>query len=236
MFCPNCGKEIQNDISFCPNCGHKLKVTQAQEPTSNEAFNVPKQKKKKAFYQKWWFWLLAILVIFFIIGSVTGSNESSSSTTSAKEETAESSDSTPSAETKSPKETAKESSPFDGSSGIKATGQMGTDIIGSPSLDITIENTTGKDITAIKFYAVPLDVYGDEIKEWTSQNYLYTDDTIPAGSTNTISYSFIEDSVKKIDLYAYSVYFSDGTEWGDKDAGKSVILDKGQRITVSGES
>ena len=25
MFCPNCGKEISNDLAFCPNCGHPLK-------------------------------------------------------------------------------------------------------------------------------------------------------------------------------------------------------------------
>ena len=25
MFCPNCGKEISNDLAFCPNCVHPLK-------------------------------------------------------------------------------------------------------------------------------------------------------------------------------------------------------------------
>lgn len=30
-------------------------------------------------------------------------------------------------------------------------------------------------IAAVKFYFVPIDVYGDEITKWTSQNYLYSD-------------------------------------------------------------
>lgn len=25
MFCPNCGKEIDDDVVFCPNCGYSMK-------------------------------------------------------------------------------------------------------------------------------------------------------------------------------------------------------------------
>ena len=71
---------------------------------------------------------------------------------------------------------------------------------------------------------------------WISQNKLYTDTAIGVGKSNTISYQFIEDSVKTVKLYVYSVYFADGTEWGDKDATKSTILENGALIEVSGES
>ena len=47
---------------------------------------------------------------------------------------------------------------------------------------------------------------------------------------------FIGDSVKTLKLYAYSVYFSDGTEWGDKDATKSTILNNGAAFEVPGQS
>ena len=95
---------------------------------------------------------------------------------------------------------------------------------------------SGKEISAVKFYFVPLDVYGEEIKGWTSQNYLYSDTAIPAGGSDSFEYQFIEDSVKKGKLYLYSVYFADGTEWGNKDATKSTILNNGLCITVDGVS
>ena len=125
---------------------------------------------------------------------------------------------------------------FAGDCGISASAEMGSSIIGYPELTISITNTTNKDISAIQFYAVPCDVYGDEITGWTSQNKLYTDTTIGTGKTTSISYDFIEDSVKTVKLYVYSVYFSDGSEWGNKDASKSTILEYGAVIEVLGES
>ncbi len=113
---------------------------------------------------------------------------------------------------------------------------MGASIIGYPELTISITNTSEKDISAIQFYAVPYDVYGDEITSWKNQNNLYTDTAIGAGKSTSISYQFIEDRVKTVKLYIYSVYFSDGTEWGNKDAAKSTILDHGALVEVSGES
>ena len=103
-------------------------------------------------------------------------------------------------------------------------------------MPISITNTSNKDISAIRFYAVPYDVYGEEITSWTRQDELYTDSTIPAGQSDSLDYSFIEDSVKTVKLYVYSVYFADGTQWGDKDATKSTIMENGISIKVSGES
>lgn len=127
-------------------------------------------------------------------------------------------------------------SAFDGDCGIAASAEMGKTIIGLPQLSISITNTTDKEISAIQFYSVPLDVYGEEIKSWSSQNKLYTDTAIAAGASTTISYQLIEDSVKTMKLYVYSVYFSDGTEWGNREATKSTILQQGMLIDVAGES
>lgn len=121
---------------------------------------------------------------------------------------------------------------FDGDCGISAIAEIGNNIINYPELTITITNTTDKEIAAIKFYSIPKDVYGEEIKGWTTQKNLYTDTAIAPGSSNTITYQFIEQSVKTVDLYVYSVYFSDGTEWGDKDAISGKIIKEAPMIEV----
>ena len=122
---------------------------------------------------------------------------------------------------------------FSGDCGITASAEIGNNIINYPELKITITNTTDKEIAAIKFYAVPLDVYGEEIKGWMTQNNLYTDTPISAGKTTTISYQLLEQSTKTVTLYVYSVYFSDGTEWGDRDATTSKILKEAPTIEVT---
>lgn len=204
--CKSCGKEIAKSAKSCPSCG-----------ASN----------KPPIYKRVWFWLVIIFIVLPIISSIfisepSDANDSSNSNTANT--------------TTEDNKPAEKPSPFDGDCGITASAEMGSSIIGYPELKINITNTTDKDISAIKFYAVPCDVYGDEITGWTSQNYLYTDTTIGAGASTSINYDFIEDSVKTLKLYVYSVYFDDGTEWGNKDAIKSTILDKGTQIQVYGES
>lgn len=101
---------------------------------------------------------------------------------------------------------------------------------------VSITNETEKDIGAIKFYAVPFDVYGEELKGVFTMNNLTTDDTIEAGKSDIRTWQFIDSKVKTIKLYVYSVYFSDGTEWGDREAIKSVILMNAHEIVVEGTS
>ena len=113
---------------------------------------------------------------------------------------------------------------------------MGTDLIGQPTVSVSITNTTDKDISAIKFYVVPIDVYGEELKGIFTMNRLSTDDTIEAGKSDTRSWQFLDSEVKTIKLYVYSVYFSDGSEWGDREATKSVILKNSLEIIVEGTS
>jgi hypothetical protein len=207
--CKTCGAPIAASAKSCPACGAKNKKPIAKRP---------------------WFWILIVFVFVGVVGSMA--NAGNNNTTSSSSTT----DSESSSTSSSAKVTSNKNTAFEGDCGISASGEMGSSAINYPELGISITNNTDKEITAIKFYAVPYDVYGDEIKGWTSQNNLYTDTAIPAGSSTTIYYQFIEDSVKTVKLYVYSVYYADGTEWGNKDATKSVILENGAEIEVSGQS
>ena len=122
----------------------------------------------------------------------------------------------------------KETDSFNGECGIVASAEIEEDILGFPQIIISIENTSQKDIAAIQFYGVPYDVYGEEITGFMVSNRLEYDDLIPAGASEQLSYSlsFMEDT-KKMTLYVYSIYFSDGSEWGDRDASTATILKKG---------
>ena len=203
----------------CKNCGAPI--------AANAKFCLScGQQNKHPIYKRVWFWLLLVFVVlpvgFVMIGLGVGTNADPTSKTT---------ESTPSNSKVSPKP-----SVFDGDCGITASAEMGTSIIGSPELTVSINNVSGKDISAIRFYVIPYNVYGDELNNWKVENNLCTDTTISAGSSNTIQYQFIENSVKTGKLYVYSVYFADGTEWGDKSATRSTILKSGALIDVSGES
>lgn len=204
--CKICGADIAVNAMACPACG---------------------AKNKKPIYQRPWLWILIIVVVLAIIGGALGSGGTKSNK-KGEEESSQSS-----SQQSSVNSVSAPASKFDGDCGISATAEMGTTIINYPELTISISNTSDKEISAIQFYFVPYDVYDEEITGWTSQNKLYTDTAIPAGESTSISYQFIEKSVKKGKLYLYSVYFSDGTEWGDKDARKSTILEDGLSIEVN---
>ena len=205
--CKVCGTEIASSAKVCPSCG---------------------AKNKPPIYKRVWFWLLMVFVVAPIIGGIFGSGGTTNSGTSNNSANTTSTSNNATVSTKQ--------SVFDGDCGIEVSAEMGSSIIGYPELTISISNTTNKEISAIQFYAVPFDVYGDEITGWTSQNKLYTDSAIGAGASDSLTYQFIEDSVKTVKLYVYSVYFSDGSEWGDKDATKSTIINNGALIEVSGQS
>lgn len=207
-ICKNCGKEVDDKAIVCVHCGCSLKV-------------------KKPIFKKWWFWAIVVVLITGIAaGSSGGGDTNQTADTGASQSVVNQEEASGS----------KVEDKFSGECGISATAEMGSSIIGMPTLNISISNISKKEISAIKFYFVPLDVYGEEIKGWTSQNYLYSDEAILSGGSDSCEFQFIEDSVKKGRLYVYSVYFSDGTEWGNKDATKSTILKKGVCIAVDGVS
>lgn len=210
ISCKTCGADIAASAKSCPHCG---------------------AKNKQPIFKKWWLWVLVVVIIFGAIGSI-GSN----SNTSSNSDNSTVNTSTPNTDTQATVSTDEKVSVFSGDCGISAIAEMGTDIIGQPIVSVSITNTTDKDISAIKFYAVPFDVYGEELDGVFSTNKLDTDDTIEAGQSDTRSWQFLDADVKTIKMYVYSVYFSDGTEWGDREATRSVILENALEIQVEGTS
>ncbi len=176
-------------------------------------------KNKKPIFKRWWFW---VIIVIFVTAVAGGSGNPNSSTPPSNNDNTTS---TPTVQTE-----------FSGDCGISAHAEMGQDIIGQPTITVSITNKTNKNISAIQFYAVPIDVYGEEITGVFAQNKLSTDDTIAAGKSVSRNWQFLEKSVKTVKLYVYSVFFSDGTEWGDKDATKHTIIKNALPITVEGVS
>lgn len=203
---------MSEKLRICKACGQEIAKDAKACPHCGA-------KNRKSIFKKWWFWV-AIVVFIGVVGAAGGESDNGGTTGT------EVGNNNPSATVGGI------ASAFDGDIGIVATAEIGNNIINFPELEITITNTSEKEIAAIKFYAVPYDVYGEEIKGWTTQRELYTDTPIAAGQTTKASFQLIEQSVKTVKLYVYSVYFADGTEWGDKDANSTKILKHAPTIEV----
>ena len=213
-ICEKCGQSVDDKAIVCVHCGCSL-------------------KNKKPIFKKWWFWVIIVVVIIAVAAGSSGDGDTTTTTPGTNSNDVSTNQTV---DNKDENTEQKVDDKFGGDCGITATAEMGSSIIGMPTLNVSISNTSEKEISAIQFYFVPLDVYGEEIKGWTSQNRLYTDEAISAGGSDSCEFQLIEDSVKKGNLYVYSVYFADGTEWGNKDATKSTILKNGLFITVDGVS
>ena len=100
---------------------------------------------------------------------------------------------------------------------------MYDNIIGLPEIKCHFKNNTDKEIAAVQLYLLPKDVYGEEIHGIFVTNKLQCDTPIPANGAETFTWQMIDQSIKSGDLYIYSVYFADGTEWGDRNASTSTI-------------
>lgn len=134
--------------------------------------------------------------------------------------------------------TAAPSNKFDGDCGISASAHLKSDAyINHPHLCISVRNVSGQNIAAIQFLAIPYDVYGRDLSSSIfSQERLRTDDLIPVGKSEELHYGpFLDQKMKSVKLYVYSVYFEDGTEWGDKDASRSEILKYAKPIEATFE-
>jgi len=201
--CKACNQEIAKSAKICPHCG---------------------SKNKKPIFKQWWFWVIITILFVAIISSGGNTdNENITNNNTNPDETINNSSNTVNSV----------ASDFEGDCGIKASAEIGNNIINVPELQITITNTTDKEIAAIQFYAVPYDVYGEKIKTWVTQNKFYTNTPISAGKTTTISQQFLDQDVKTVTLYVYSVYFADGSEWGNKDATTSKIVANAPIIEVN---
>lgn len=209
--CKICGAQIAASAKVCPSCGGK---------------------QKKPVYKQIWFWVVLVLVVAGVIGSVSsGSDREGSANQSSAADNLSSA-----AAAKDPASSSSAPSVFDGDCGITATAEIGPNMINFPELKIDITNTTDKEIAAIKFYIVPYDVYGEQLTGPLAENGLITDNSIAAGSSATRSWQLLEQHTHDVDLYVYSVYFSDGTEWGDRNASENQILKEAVQLDVTVKS
>lgn len=122
---------------------------------------------------------------------------------------------------------------FAGECPVSVSASMYDNIINFPEISCNIRNNTDKEIAAVQLYFLPKDVYGEEVDGIFAQNRLECDTLIAAGSSYTGAWQLIDQDVKSGDLYVYSVYFSDGTEWGDRNASLSKIKEYGLKLQVS---
>ena len=214
--CKTCGAQIAPNAKVCPSCG---------------------APNKRPVHKRVWFWVLIVFVALGFLGSLAGGTQQTEGQTGGTSGASQAGGA-PAVPDSSSQVSKPESevSVFAGDSQVAVTAEMGTSIIDQPLLTVRIQNNAPVDVAAIQFYAVPYDAYGEEITGWMREDRLYTDKTIPAGGSDTVEFQFIEDSVKTVRLYVYSVYFTDGTEWGDRDATEATILSKALEIPVDGEA
>ena len=198
---------------FCKKCGNELAEKAVMCPKCGSPV-----KEKIAFYKKWWFW---VIVGFFVFVIAVGSSGSESGSTSQTEPVQQ--------EVKQPSVPQE----FVGECPITVGASLYDNIIGLPQLECSIKNNTAKEIAAVQFYFVPKDVYGDELDGIFAQNKLYTDSAIAPNGTRKQAWQLLEQEVKSGDVYVYSVYFTDGSEWGDRNATVSKIKAHGLKLSVS---
>ncbi|MBO5925320.1 MAG: hypothetical protein J6Q52_03610 [Clostridia bacterium] len=123
-------------------------------------------------------------------------------------------------------------SKFNSTPQISIVAELGENILGYPNVTAQITNNSEKDIAALRFYVQYYDVYGDITTNYIDANKLSCDNTILSGASYTGVWQFYNEKIKSVDLYIYSIYYADGSEWGDKDATKSTILNNGYKIQV----
>ena len=106
-------------------------------------------------------------------------------------------------------------------------------ILGFPELKCEIKNNSSKEISAIKLHFEPRNVYGEKSENIFTTKNLDTDNSILSGETAQLTWQLLDQDIKSGDLYIYSIYFSDGTEWGDKTASESIIKKYGFKLNAT---
>ncbi len=116
---------------------------------------------------------------------------------------------------------------FEGACGICAQARVSGSWLGDPELLIFVSNEAGKEIAEIQFYVLPCDQCGNRLGDWMQCT---TKAAIHAGDSERLVYRFMDRKTKSADVYIYSVRFSDGTQWGDRNAEKETILNYAARM------
>ncbi|MDG6934147.1 MAG: RDD family protein [Nitrososphaerota archaeon] len=68
MYCPNCGKQIEDDAKFCPSCGRPVGASQTTPPFGGTAFD--KVSSDSEAQSHWLLRVVAYVVDAIIIGIV----------------------------------------------------------------------------------------------------------------------------------------------------------------------
>lgn len=107
------------------------------------------------------------------------------------------------------------------------------------TISITHTNESTKTIAAVKYLIVVYNVYGEELKQYgygsSSVIATYDDfDTRPS-SQNTGDWALkgFNDG-KSVCIYVYSVYFTDGTEYGNRNLSTNTIKQFAPKTSVYG--
>ncbi len=196
---------------FCKNCGKEIEE-KAVVCTACGCSVL----QKKAVYKCWWFWVVIALVVIII--GVAASGDGSSDTG-----------------TDNPAGVVQQTIPdeFAGDCPVSLSATVKDNIIGMPELTCHFKNLTDKEIAAIKLYFDPQDVYGKTVDTVFTTHELYTDEAIAANGSCSRSWQMLDQEIKSGKVYLYSVYFADGTEWGNKDASVSQIKKYGIEISAN---
>src|SRR5574344_2163986 len=79
MFCPHCGKEVQDGSHFCPNCGKKITAgktsTVKEEQAGDSSKGAGKSKKKK--FLKFILTAVAVIIGLSLLGEIFGGSSDS---------------------------------------------------------------------------------------------------------------------------------------------------------------
>ncbi len=77
-FCPNCGKEVSEDMEFCPKCGNRLIKTQGEQtatPASYKEMGGGEPWKRMSWFERHLNWTMVlawigVYPISFIVGAL----------------------------------------------------------------------------------------------------------------------------------------------------------------------
>ncbi len=177
------------------------------------------------------FWkLLAIVLIFFLtagISSVILDDISPSAETgiAVTETTTDTTEAT----------IEEEVSEEDLNPGLEITDQwVSKNSIGTPQVNITVKNSTGKDIDGLKVQVLGINNFGEFVNANISGDsyfYGYSQQTITNGSTKTLTWSmYLFDSTTSTWTNIYELHFTDGSSWEGRIADMMTEFDE----TLSG--